>query len=345
MLVALITVGCDNKSVVDETNNTPVVRPAKLLKVGQSSIKELMSFPAVIQAQQSSELAFQVGGVIVKMAVIEGQAVEQDQGLAQIDSRDYVAKLDVAKAQYENANAEYKRALALVSSNLISKSELAKRKADNEVTKSQLTTAKKSLDDTTLHAPFSGRIAKILSEKDESISAGKQVFMLLSLNQLEAKIDMPSRVIVHSRESDKRGLTAYVVLDAAPEYQIKATFKEVALEADRESQTYEVIFGFDSLEQLTILPGMSATVFVKEKNPDYSPQVMVPLSSIGSEGDLTFVWLVDTNTMAVTKRTVVLKPGIGEEFKVLNGLELGDTIVVAGISTLIEGAIVRPWIK
>jgi len=345
MLMALMIVGCGDKVANDETTDVFVIRPAKLIKVGQSSNQSMMTFPAVIQAQQSSQLAFQVGGVIIDMTVTEGLAVEQGQVLAKLDSRDFVAKVDMAKAQYENADAEYQRALKLINSKVISKSELAKRKTDYEVTKSQLVTAKKALDDTTLHAPFSGRVAKVLFEKDESVGAGKQVFMLLSLNQLEAKIDMPSRVIVHSRDKSKRDPSAYVVLDAAPEYQLKAVFKEVALEADQDSQTYQVIFGFDAIDELTILPGMSATVFVNEFSSTSKPQVTVPLSSIGSDGNRNYVWVVDPKTMSVAKRIVVLEPGIGENFKVISGLVVDETIVVAGISTLIEGAVVRPWGK
>lgn len=344
-LITLVILGCGEKAALKNVEQETVIRPAKLMKVGESSREKALTFPAVIQAQQSSELAFQVGGVIVDMAVTEGMAVEKGQLLAQLDPRDYVAKLDVAKAQYENADAEYSRALALIDSNVISKSELAKRKADYEVTKSQLASAQKALDDTTLRAPFAGRVAKIFYKKQESVKAAGQVFNLLSLNQLEAKIDMPSTVIVHAREVKGRELFAYVMLDAAPEYRIKAVFKETALEADRESQTYEVIFGFDSIDELTILPGMSATVLISDLQPKSSTKVSVPLSAIGSDGNRTFVWVVDVETMSVAKRFVVLEPGVGEEFKVQSGLELGETIVVAGTSTLIEGTVIRPWVK
>lgn len=345
VLVALVMMGCGEKATVQEAEEKVVIRPAKLMKVGESSGQKMLTFPAVIQAKQSSELAFQVGGVIIDMAVTEGLAVEKGQLLAQLDSRDYVAKLDVAKAQYEIADAEYTRALALIDSNVISKSEVAKRKADYEVAKSQLASAQKALDDTTLRAPFAGRIARVLFREDESTKSGDEAFILLSLDHLEAKIDMPSSEIVYGRERKNTEISAYVLLDAAPEYRIKAMFKEVALEADRESQTYEVIFGFDSIEELTILPGMSATVYINEFEPESAPRVTVPLSAIGSDADINFVWVVDVETMQVAKRIVVLESGIGEEFKVLSGLELGETIVVAGISTLIEGAVVRPWVK
>lgn len=345
LLVVFMVTGCGDNTAKDTEDTAQVIRPAKLMKVGQSGGQELLNFPAVIQAQQSSELAFQVAGVISNMAVKEGVAVEKGQILAQLDPRDFKSKLDVATAQFEIADVEYQRALALIDSNVISKSELAKRKADYEVNKSKLATATKALDDTTLRAPFAGRVAKVLSHVEEYIKAGTQVFMLLSLNQLEARINLPSSVIVHSRETDRNEVKAYVVLDAAPEYRIKASFKEAALEADQDSQTYEVIFGFDAVKNLAILPGMSATVLISEFGPKTTPKVTVPLSAIGNDGTQSYVWVVNEKTMSVSKRIVVLEPGIGEEFELLSGLELGETIVTAGISTLIEGAVVRPWVQ
>ena len=71
----------------------------------------------------------------------------------------------------------------------------------------------------------------------------------------------------------------------------------------------------------------------------------MPLTAIGSNGEATFVWVVDEKTMEISKRNVVIKPGVGENLEVISGLTQGETIVAAGIGSLIQGAKVRAWVK
>jgi len=346
LLVVSLLAACGEqaKQSTDEMDN--IVRPAKLAQVGASNNNDALNFPAVIQAKKSSLLSFQVSGIITNLAVTDGMEVKQGQLLGQLDTRDYKTKLAQAQAQFENADVEYKRALSLSDKGAISKRDLAKLKADFEVKQSLLSSAKKALDDTSLHAPFSGHIAKVMRENQEFVTSSVEVFSLLSLNELEAKIDLPSKIIIHSKDAKGSDLEAYVILDAAPEYRIKATFKEAALEADQQLQTYEVIFGFDAIDELVILPGMSAKVlFNNIVSSEGSNEIKVPLNAIGNDGQRTFVWVVDPKTMAVHKRFVVLDAGVGQELGVLSGLSLNETIVVAGIDGLVEGAVVRPWVK
>ena len=347
VLLMSLVAGCDSQSTSQGDEQTqPMSRPAKLLEVGISQTTDLISFPAIIQARQTSQLAFQVTGVIINLAVTEAMSVDEGDILAQLDPRDFQTKLDLAKAQFENADVEYQRALALINSNVISRSELAKRKADFEVTKSQLASANKALSDTTLRAPFSGRVAKVSVKNQESVQAGKAIFTLLSLSKLEATIDLPSNIIAHAATDKKSVTNSYVVLDAAPKLQIPATFKQASLEADLESQTYQVVFGFDAVPKLNILPGMSATLWME--NPakiTNSQAIRVPLTAIGIDGKQTYVWVVDTKLMTVSKRLVLVANGVGEQLEIIDGLVVGDTIVSAGISSLSAGAVVRPWLK
>ena len=71
----------------------------------------------------------------------------------------------------------------------------------------------------------------------------------------------------------------------------------------------------------------------------------VPLKAIGMEQDEKFVWVVDQKTMTVSKRTVSLADGVGEQVAILSGLKPGETIVAAGVSQLSEGIKVRQWEK
>jgi len=120
MLSLILLSGCGDSSTSENVETVKdIVRPAKLLKIGQIKHNNLLNYPAVIEVSQQSQLAFQVSGKVEKLLVRDSDDVTQGDVLAQLDKRDYQSKLNVAKAQFDNAKAEYERAKQLINTNVI----------------------------------------------------------------------------------------------------------------------------------------------------------------------------------------------------------------------------------
>ncbi|MGH1484662.1 MAG: efflux RND transporter periplasmic adaptor subunit [Cellvibrionaceae bacterium] len=319
----------------------PVVRPVKLITVAAASSRLSNRYPAVIDAAQSSNLTFEVGGLIEDVLVTESQDVKKGVIIAKLRQRDFRNNLDSAQAQFKNADTEYQRALRLAKENAIAKNVLDQRKAQRDVAKSSLDSAKKALEDTVLRAPFDGAIAELPVKKLQTVQPGTVVASVIDLSTLEAAIDLPASIIATvEQRQDKQ---AFVLLDAAPDSRIEATFKEATLLADALSQTYKVTFSFTAPESLLILPGMNATMILESSGTVEAANVALPLAAILSDGDQQFVWVVDQQSMSVSKRAVELTPGIGDTLVVKKGLSPGDVIAGAGATYLAEGMTIRPW--
>jgi multidrug efflux pump subunit AcrA (membrane-fusion protein) len=84
------------------------------VKVGDISGFEASSYPGRAKAVQEVDLAFEVPGQLVELAVKDGDQVERGQLLARIDAREYQAKLLAAQGAYDTARVNYERAEALV---------------------------------------------------------------------------------------------------------------------------------------------------------------------------------------------------------------------------------------
>lgn len=67
----------------------------------------------------------------------------------------------------------------------------------------------------------------------------------------------------------------------------------------------------------------------------------MPLGAISSDGMKTFVWVVDPETMTVTKRIVSIEPSVDKMLTITQGLSLNETIVGTDASYLFEGMLVR----
>ncbi len=328
------------------TESTPEapVRPVKLITVEASSNQFPVSYPAVIEAAQSSVLTFQVGGLLQELPVTEGQPIEQGALIAKLDQRDFRNSFNSAKAQFDNAESEYQRARRLSEQNAISRSVLEQRRSARDIARAQFDTAKKALDDTELRAPFSGQIASISVENFQNVGAQQAVAVLQSAGAVEAVINVPARLLAYIPQLTPVDTT--VTLDAAPNVQIAAEFKEASGQADPTTQTFRVRFTFTPPGNLLILPGMTANV---QTNLVYSGDlfdigVSAPGAAILAEAGETYVWVVDETSMTVSKRKVTISDErFEDEIFIVDGLEAGEMIAGAGASYLHEGMRVRAW--
>lgn len=339
---------CDSKPPSSENEAAVLAKPAKLIVVGRTNSDDFLNYPAVIKSQQLSILSFEVGGVLKELLVVEAQEVKKGEVLARLDQRDLQEKLKSARAQFENAEAEYQRAVRLMEADAIARSELEQRKSKRDVNKSQLATAEKALQDSVLVAPYTGNISKILIQERQAVQAGESAINILGKGELEAVVNLPSSILAKvERQKTPPELLSYIVLDAAPERRIPARFKEISLEADAVLQTYELTFTFDAPERLIVLPGMNAAVWFKDPGKPVAEidKVKIPLTAIVTDGEQKYVWVVDRESTIVARRNITVADGIGGSLTVLSGLKSGETIVAAGVSSLSEGMKVRPWSK
>lgn len=337
--LATLLIGCGSES--QPTSTESVIRPVKLMTVNKASATTSNRYPAVIDAAQSSDLSFEITGLVEDVLVTESQPVEKGAIIATLRQRDFNNNVASAQAQFKNADDEYQRAIRLFKEDAIAKNILDQRKTQRDVARSSLDSAKKALEDTILRAPFTGVIAKVPIKKLENVQPGTTIVSLIDIQTLKASIDIPSSVIATiEQRSDKK---AFVILDAAPNTSIEATFKEASLIADAVSQTYNVVFSFTPPSDLTILPGMNATVVTQSSSVNEVVPVVLPLAAILSDGNQQFVWVVDKESMTVSKRAVILEQGIGANLIVKKGLSPGEVIAAAGGAYLAEGMTVRNW--
>lgn len=338
-LALLGLAGCSKEEKLEQVE---VIRPAKLIKITASTDVKNFSFPAVVEALSSKDLTFQVSGQIEKFNVIEGQSVKQGDIIATLVQRTFQNELNTAQAQFENAKIEFERGQRLIVENAISKSVFEQRKSQFNVASSQYDNAKKAMEDTILRSPFEGVVAIKHAEELEVINPSAPIVTLQTEGAAEAAFKIPASLVARSKQIVP--ISTIIVLDSAPQYEMKGEFVSVTAKADEKSQTFDIKFGFTPPENLTILPGMTGVVKSSLRIPSEEGkigQITVPLYAVLSDSSGQFVWKVDVASMTVTKQNIEVGTGVGESLVVNSGLEDGDTIVGAGTSYLSEGMKIR----
>jgi RND family efflux transporter MFP subunit len=317
------------------------IRPVKSILVVESSGDESRTLPGKVQSADKVDLSFQVSGPLVDLPIKRGQEIEKGQVLAKIDPRDFKSKLKAAEAQYKRAKADVERVRPLVKRNLVSKAEVGRFEAVYDVAGADLEQARKAFSDTSIVAPFSGAVADIFVENFQDVQAKEKILSLQNNRDLEIIVQVPEKEIV---SKGKNNFDIQVYFEAVPGRNFEATIKEFSTEADPDTQTYEVILGIDSPEDINLLPGMSASVVATKRSAENDKKSLyVPVTAVfndpGGKKE-QYVWLVN-EAYTVSKQQVTVSALANGQIEIASGVKVGQRIVVAGVHYLVEGQQVK----
>jgi RND family efflux transporter MFP subunit len=324
-----------------------VVRPVAMLTVGTAQNRGLM-FPGTAQATERADLAFRVPGALLELPVNEGDRVIRGQLLARLDPIDFQLDLDQAKATFEKAEADYTRYKRLYEREAVSLAEVEANRAQRDVARARHEQARKNLGYTELRAPFSGRVGRKFVENFEDVPAKEVILSLQNLSAIEIVINVPEQVLALSREPGRQSMEAVATFSAAPDMEYPLTLKEVAAEADRRTQTFAATFTMPQPDEIQILAGMTAQVWVRTKSGvsvrETVETFLVPVTAVyADEAGSSHVWVYDPDSHLVRARAVT----VGEvtppnHIQILSGLAAGETIAIAAVNNLREDMQVRP---
>lgn len=337
-----LLVGCG-----EDDPREAVVRPAMVVQPLPMSA-QAQSYPGEVRARFEPELAFRIGGKISRRLVEVGDRVKAGQALAELDPKDVRLQLDAIRAQLAAAEAaaqlaksERDRYKTLIDRQMVSRSQydnaensyksanarLKQARAEFEVASNQAAYA-------VLQAPVDGVISARRAEAGQVVAAGQTVFVLAADGEREVLISLPESVI----EDVRIGLPVSVELWSKGGQRYPGKIRELAPAADPQSRTYAARVAF-SAGAGSIDLGQSARVFIEAQT---AVSLSVPLAAVTAEGGEPYVWVIDPKTSAAVRTAVKIGPYGQERVPVLEGLEAGDWVVLAGVQMLRDGQRVRP---
>jgi len=326
---------------------TVTVAVARRVSAAQSGPAPVLSGSGyVVTGDRYVQVGVRVPGRIDRYFVEEGQTVQKDAALVQLDDRDYRAALArieagvrVARANLTLAESELNRGEALRGKAVISQQEfdvLANKAAVARATVSQLDAelqqAKVNLEYTTLRAPTDGVVLAKLKEVGEiavpgGFAGSGDLIRLANMSDLRAEVDVNEADLNRVR----MGQPAEVIPDAYPDRRYPARVVKLYPQVDRQKGTLKVEVQLTAPDD-KLLPDMSARVTFLEAEPGDNgtePQttVLVPAAALHrAAAGGNFVWVVSD---ARVRQTVVDTAGdVGEDVRIATGLNGGESVVV-----------------
>jgi RND family efflux transporter MFP subunit len=344
LALLLLTTACKEAPAPE----APAARPVKLLTIGGTQSGGELEYPGMVGAAKEAEVAFEVAGRITKLPVEEGDKVKKGAVLARLDARDYQSAVDAANADLNAARAEHERLKALFARSAVSRQELDTARRNKEVAETSVQRARKALEEARLVAPFAGTVAKKFVDEFQNVQAKQPVVLLQDDSGLEIRIAVPEGDLGRVKPGlDPKDASAkakpMVEVSSFPGRKFPATMKSFSTTADPATRTFSAAFSFEKPDDIVIRPGMTARLTATLPDAggvEAVGSVLIPSVAIRDDGAGSFVWVVD-DAMAVAPRSVEMGELVGDQVKIVGGLDAGDVIVTSGVQQLREGVTVR----
>jgi len=321
----------------------------------------LVELPGRSKAYLEAEVRPQVSGIIMTRGFVEGKDVETGQSLYQIDSSTYTAALISAKADLQSAKANLVSAKAkalrfekLVKLNSISEQDYDEAEAAYKaalatvtVAEAAINTAKINLEYTEVRAPIAGRVGK------SSVTAGalvtaNQTQTLATIQQLDPiniEIAQSSAQMLRLKSKLKQGQLkaadnagVQLILEDGTTYKHDGVlqFAEVSVNEDTGSVILRAEF---PNPDGVLMPGMYVRAVL---NTGTDPEaILVPQRAITRNTKGEAVAMVIDAEGKVAARVVTTAEVIDHQWRITDGLTVGDQLIVEGLQKIRPGAAVK----
>lgn len=357
--LAAMLVSCGGKKSSGKPNfgdNEYAVRT-----IGAQSAELQTTYPATIRGMQDVEIRPKVSGLITKLCVKEGQAVKAGQLLFVIDNVTYAAAVRQAKAAVNSAKAQlntarltYNNNEKLFKNNVIGSYELQSAKNNMQAAAAALAqaeasyvSAKENLSYCYVTSPASGVIGDLPYRVGALVSASSQqpLTTVSNISTMQVYFSMTEKELLdmtktagglHTAIKDypavKLQLADGTIYDhpgrvATVSGVIDATTGSVSMRAD-----------FPNPQHL-LKSGGSGSIVVPHVS---SSAIVIPQYAVAQVQDKHFVYIVGKDNKVKYSAVTVDPQDDGKNFIITSGLKVGDRIVVNGISSLTDGAEIKP---
>ena len=342
--LALVLPACRPKPLPEPPATVVRVEPAQRLQ--DVSLQGSQTYIGMIRGENETDLSFKVGGKLDLIGPApgknwgEGDVIEQDQVLAQLQQVDFKAELDSAAARAELAQSRFARAELLRRDQAVSAQEFDVTRSAHDEARAALDHARQAFLDSTLRAPFNGQVLARVANAGENVQAGRPVLRVADLSTVSVDLGVPDRIVNHI----KRGQLIPVAVNSLEGRRFEGEVAEVGVAAKEGSRLFKVVLKVRN-PRGELRSGMTASVTFQEPTRNLAGAVLVRMSALvasapgaggTNSGPPLAVFVVDESGRA-QERPVKTDDIIRSSVVVTSGLAPGARVVVVGASRLHDG--------
>jgi membrane fusion protein, multidrug efflux system len=326
--------------------------PVSVTVVKRAMVPYVVSANGVAEPMQTVAVEAQVNGILNRVTFSEGQEVQANQVLFQLDPRQYVAVLDQARGQLArdeamaaNARRDAARFAALVKDGYVTSSQADQAEATAvsaaaTVAADRATVEKAALDvaNCTIRAPISGRTGSLLVRQGNLVKANS-VPPLVVINQIQpilVRFAVPQSQFPDIQRYYRNGnaLQVRATPSEGSGVPLNGTLAFVDNNVDSTTGTVLLKARFANSEA-TLWPGQYTNVALQLYIDPNALTLPAPAVLTGQQG--TYVFTIDSTGTAKQSPVRVART-VDSVAVIASGLKEGDRVIISGQSRLVSGS-------
>jgi len=289
------------------------------------------TYPAVVEADQTAEIATRMSGTVVEVMVDIGERVTSGQTLFAVDAEDVTARVAAASSQLDLARRNFQRIDNLAEDGAASRQELDQARASLEAARAATAEARAQEAYAVVRAPFTGVVTARSLDPGDLAVPGHAVLSIESTGGVKVVAELPAQRSGFLTEGD----TVEVTIPGKGEV-LHARVTRVATALEPSSRTFRA-----EASPIGDWPDVASGSYARLvlQSTDDGPR-WLPADAVTRRGQLTGVYAVEDDTLRL--RWVRLGQARGEAIELLAGPAGSLTVVRNPGPELFDGlAVIR----
>ena len=299
--------------------------------VKPQTLESKISAVGTILSNESVTIKPEVSGTINFIGFEEGNTIEKGATLFTLDAELLEAEYQEVKANFDFSSSQYERAKKLKKDGVIPSEEFDERLRSYLNAKSRLNTLATRLRKHTLKAPFAGTLGSRMVSIGDYVAIGESLINLEDLSPVKVEFNIPQRFI----QRLSQGQLVRVAIDPLPQFY-EGTVYLIDPKLDTDTRSALIKAKVPNPEG-TLKPGMFCTVTIVIEKIENA--LTVPFEARVSRGDKHFLYIVEEDKAVM--RQVQLGIFAEGSVEIVEGLNPGDRVIVAGLQKVAPGVFVQ----
>lgn len=295
--------------------------PVEVTTITRGMISDYILLSTNLETEKMTDVYSRVQGHISKINVQEGDKVQKNQVLVELEGDEYRLAEERAKLNYLQQKSDFDRMEAMFNKDLLSKEEFEKARFATEGLKVDWEQAQLNYSYTKIKSPISGVIGDRLIKMGDRVQPSNKLFTVINTDEMIAVVYAPEKELDNIRSNQ----VAYISSDNIPGERFTGWIKRVSPVVDPQSGTFKVTIGVKNPKS-QLRSGMFVNAHIVVDTHDDA--VLIPKTAIVYENEMMNVFVVKDSIA----HKVLLNTGFQDHEKVecLSGIEAGDKIIVVG---------------
>ena len=331
LCLPMVLMACSTPHSPHKQATTPLsVRTCVVRAADASAVNH---YVGTVESVHETPLSMQMAGRVLAVPCKNGDRVRRGQVLLRVDSTQAVNALRSAEASLRYAEDGYNRLRQVHGAGAVTDQKMVEVESQLAQARSLCDAARRQVQECELVAPCDGVVSGLDVAVGQTVMPGLQLLTILDLTAFQVRFTVPEAEIGRIRNGQTGEMDCAAVQRT---YPVRLTDK--GLTANRLAHTYDVTARIEGGQEV-LRPGMVCKVRLRAGDTIAAADIVIPGKCVLLKPEGHSVWLKE-NGRAV-RRPVSIGGYQANGVQILDGLHIGDSLIVEGYQKLYNDCQVR----